>query len=186
MGAVTFVTGGRRSGKSAYAQRLAESMEAPRLYIATCPVIDEETRERVEAHKKAREGRGWETLEETVDLAGAIRGSAGHKTVLVECVTLWVNNLMYEAEQKHEEFVEGDAERAVKEVLEACGEIGADVVFVSNEIGWGIVPENELARRFSDVAGKVNQAIAKKAGTAIMVVSGMPVRIKTGGNNGVD
>lgn len=186
MGEVIFVTGGRRSGKSAYAQRLAEGMDTPRLYIATCPLIDEETRARVEAHKKARQGRGWETLEETADLAGAIRKAAGYKTVLVECVTLWLNNLIYEAGRRKEEFAEGDAEAAVKEVLDACGEIDANIVFVSNEIGWGIVPDNELARRFSDIAGKVNQAIASRAAAATLVVSGLPVEIKTGGNNGID
>ena len=98
MAEIVLVTGGCRSGKSAYAQQLAESLPPRRLYVATCPVTDDEMRRRIEEHREARADRGWETVEEQLDLAGVFRRHAEHNVLLVDCVTLWINNLMYHAE----------------------------------------------------------------------------------------
>ena len=100
MARIVLVTGGCRSGKSAYAQQLAESLPPTRLYVATCPVTDDEMRRRIEQHRQARRDRGWETVEEQLDLAGVFRRHAEHNVLLVDCVTLWVNNLMYHAERE--------------------------------------------------------------------------------------
>ena len=99
MAKIILITGGSRSGKSAYAQRLAEALPGPRAYVATCPVIDTETAERVKLHREARSASSWETIEEPVDLAGAIGRAATYRVLLVDCLTLWVNNLLYEAER---------------------------------------------------------------------------------------
>ena len=176
MGDIIFVTGGRRSGKSVFAQKMAERMNVPRVYIATCPVMDDEMRARVEAHRHAREGKGWKTVEEPVNLARAIM-DVGAGVALVECVTLWVNNLMYERERNGGELTETSAEKLIGETLDVCGKIETDVIFVTNEVGWGIVPDNKAARRFTDIAGKVNQAIASASDEAYLIVSGVPLKL---------
>ena len=178
MGRIVFVTGGRRSGKSAYAQKLAESFNEPKLYVATCPVIDEEIKTRIEHHKKDREGAGWDTKEETLDIAGVIRESNGYKTILVECLTLWINNIMFEAGKNGEEVTELRISELAQEVLAECGKSDSTVIFVSNEVGLGIIPENRLARNFSDIAGRVNQIIAREADQAVMMASGLPIILK--------
>ncbi len=178
MGRITLVTGGRRSGKSAYAQRYAESLEKPRTYIATCPVIDNEMKARVEEHKTNRVNKGWVTIEETVDLAGAIIKAAPGGTLLIECVTLWLSNLMYKSEKEKEDFTESHALKLTGEALTVCRKVDSDIIFVTNEIGWGVIPDNPMARKFSDIAGKVNQLIACEADAAILIVSGFPVELK--------
>lgn len=178
MGRIVFITGGRRSGKSAYALKLAESLEKPALFIATCPIIDEETRERIEKHKKEREGANWDTIEETVDIARVIRESNGYKTILVECLTLWINNLIFEEEHTGERMTERKASELIREVLDECRKADSTVIFVSNEVGLGIVPENRLSRRFGDMAGRVNQLIAQEADQAVMIASGLPIILK--------
>lgn len=178
MGRIVFVTGGRRSGKSTYAQKLAESYDPPMLYIATCPVIDEEIKTRIENHKKEREGAGWDTKEETLDIAGVIREAGGYKTILVECLTLWINNVMFEAGKNGEEVTELKISEMAREVLVECGKLDSTLIFVSNEVGLGIIPDNRLARDFSDIAGRVNQIIAREADQAVMMVSGLPIILK--------
>ena len=100
MAEIILITGGSRSGKSAFAQKTAEALPGPRAYIATCPVIDPETEKRIRKHREARRGKGWETIEETVDLAGAIRRAVTCRVLLVDCLTLWINNLLHEAEKR--------------------------------------------------------------------------------------
>src|SRR5271157_1237454 len=97
MAKIIFITGGGRSGKSAYGQRIAESISGARTYIATCPVIDKEMEDRIRKHKETRKPASWQTLEELTDLTGALQRSRGGEVILVDCLTLWVNNLMYEA-----------------------------------------------------------------------------------------
>jgi adenosylcobinamide kinase/adenosylcobinamide-phosphate guanylyltransferase len=172
------ITGGSRSGKSAHAQRLAESLPGPRAYLATCPVIDAETAERVRRHREARRASHWETIEEPLDLAGAIGRAAAFRVLLVDCLTLWVNNLLYEAGRRGEQFTEEDAERRCRELIAACDAFPGTVIFVTNEVGMGIVPEHEAARRFRDCAGRVNQALAAAAAEVSLLVSGIPLRLK--------
>lgn len=177
MGRVVLVTGGSRSGKSAFAQNLAEHVPGARTYIATCPLLDDEMRERARKHRDARQSHGWTTVEETNDLAQALqRAPAG--TVLVECLTLWVNNLMYEAEQDGRTWSEPDMSTRALTVLAACRERQGTSVLVTNEVGWGIVPENALARRFRDIAGRCNQTVAADADEVWLVVCGQPLKIK--------
>ncbi|HET6491239.1 MAG TPA: bifunctional adenosylcobinamide kinase/adenosylcobinamide-phosphate guanylyltransferase [Syntrophales bacterium] len=177
MARVILVTGGGRSGKSTFAQKLAESIAGSRAYIATCPVIDDETAERVRKHREARKAGRWETIEEPLALADALQQD-GHDTCLVDCLTLWVNNVVYEAEKEGRDVTEDDVTRLCDEVLEACRRRAGTVIFVTNEVGMGIIPENPLARRYRDLAGRCNQAIARQAETVILMVSGIPVAIK--------
>ena len=102
MKGIHLITGGSRSGKSAYAQMLAEALPGPRAYVATCPIIDAETAERVKRHQEARGAAAWETIEEPIDLAGAIGRAVAYRVLLVDCLTLWINNLLYDAEQRGE------------------------------------------------------------------------------------
>jgi adenosylcobinamide kinase/adenosylcobinamide-phosphate guanylyltransferase len=178
MKGIHLVTGGSRSGKSAYAQALAEALPGPRAYIATCPIIDAETAERVKRHRKARDVAAWETIEEPVDLAGAIGGAAAYRVLLVDCLTLWVNNLLYEAEQRGETFTEEAMAERSRELIAACRAFPGTVIFVTNELGMGIVPADEATRRFRDCAGRCNQLIAAAAAEVTLAVSGIPLRLK--------
>jgi adenosylcobinamide kinase / adenosylcobinamide-phosphate guanylyltransferase len=178
MADIYLITGGSRSGKSAYAQKLAEALPGPRAYVATCPVIDAETEERVKRHREARSRSAWETIEEPVDPAGAIRRAAAYRILLVDCLTLWVNNLLYEAERRGEVFTEEAMAVRCRELIDACGAFPGTVVFVTNELGMGIIPANEAVRRFRDCAGRCNQMIAAAAAEVTFVVSGIPLRLK--------
>lgn len=178
MAELILITGGSRSGKSAFAERTAEALPGPRAYIATSPAIDPEMEGRIRKHREARRGKGWETIEETVDLAGVIRRMGACRVLLVDCLTLWINNLLYAAEKRGERFTEEDAVGRCRELTDACGAFGGTVIFVTNELGMGIVPDNETARRFRDIAGRCNQEIAAAAGTVTLVVSGIPLHLK--------
>lgn len=178
MGDIILITGGSRSGKSALAQKRAEELPGPRAYVATCPVIDPEMEARIRKHREARHGKGWETIEETVDLAGVIRRAGECRLLLVDCLTLWINNLLYEAERRGERFTEETAAERCRELIAAATAFPGTVIFVTNELGMGIIPENETARRFRDVAGRCNQEIAAAAQTVTLVVSGIPLELK--------
>ncbi len=181
MAEIILVTGGSRSGKSAYAQKLAEALPGPRAYVATCPVIDPEMEIRVKKHREARSSADWVTIEETLDLAGAIGRAAAYRVILVDCLTLWVNNLLYEAGGRGAAFTEEEAAACGREVIDACGPLPGTVIFVTNELGMGIIPDNEPARRFRDCAGRMNQLIAAAAQTVTLVVAGIPLLLKSGG-----
>ena len=179
MARVILITGGCRSGKSRHAMTLAESLGGRRAYVATCPVMeDAEMGERIARHQRERAHRGWETIEEAAELAGALREARGFEVVLVDCVTLWVNNLMYGAEERGEGFDEDAMERRCEEVLGASREREGTVIFVTNEVGMGIVPENALARRFRDLVGRCNQVIAAGADAVTLVSCGIPLQLK--------
>lgn len=180
MARVILVTGGSRSGKSSFAQNRAQGLPGPRLFVATCPVLDEEMRARINRHKALRTGQGWDTIEEEIDLPRTIREAQTHPTLLVDCLTLWVNNLMYRAEQSHQEMTESHMESRCLEVLAACLEHPGTVIFVTNEVGWGIVPANALARRYRDLAGRCNQTIAAGADEVVLVVCGIATYLKKG------
>ena len=120
MAEIILVVGGCRSGKSAYAQALAESLPAGRVFVATCPVIDDEMRRRVEHHRAARRDRGWETIEEPIDLAGVLRRSDQAGVLLVDCITLWINNLMYAADRDGRPLDETHVADHCRAVLDAA------------------------------------------------------------------
>jgi adenosylcobinamide kinase/adenosylcobinamide-phosphate guanylyltransferase len=176
---LALVTGGCRSGKSAYAQQWAESLPLPRLYIATCPVTDDEMRYRIEMHRHARCDRGWETIEEQTDLAGVLGRHVEPSAILVDCVTLWVNNLMYFAQREGREFGEAEMVERCRHVLDACRKVHGTVIFVTNEVGLGIVPATPEGRRYRDLIGRANQTIAAQADAVILVSCGIPLPLKS-------
>ena len=178
MAHITLVTGGCRSGKSAFAQHLAESLTGSRLFLATCPVEDEEMRQRVERHRQARSTGQWQTLEEPLDVQKALAGASLNTIVLVDCLTLWVSNLMYRAEQDGSTLQEDEMAHFCKEVLDAAKRHSGNIIFVTNEVGLGIVPENAVARRFRDLVGCCNQCIAATADTVTLVACGIPLQLK--------
>ena len=178
MARIVLVTGGCRSGKSAYAQQMAESLPPTRLYVATGLATDEEMRQRIEQHRRARRDRGWETLEEQLDLAGVFRRHAEHDVLLVDCVTLWINNLMYDADREARQITEADVAGQCGQALDAACARRGTVIFVTNEVGMGVVPENALARRYRDLVGRANQIIAAGADAVTLVCCGIPFHMK--------
>ena len=178
MARTILITGGGRSGKSIYAQRIAESIPGDRAYIATCPVVDKEMEERIRKHREARRAGNWQTIEETTDLAAALTRTMGSQVILIDCLTLWVNNLMYQSELQKKEMGEEEIVERCRNILGVCDAISGTVIFVTNEIGMGIVPDNALSRRYLDLAGRCNQVMAGHADAVIFMVSGLPLRIK--------
>ena len=175
---ITLITGGSRSGKSAFAQRQAEKIDGPRLFIATCPRIDPEMDERIRRHQQDREGPGWRTAEVPLRLAEELERTPAGTTVLIDCLTLWINNLMYEAEQEEREITEDRISALAEELGRAACNHQGRVFLVTNEVGQGIVPDNPLIRRYRDLVGRCNQVIAACADQVFLVSCGIPLRIK--------
>lgn len=186
---IILITGGERSGKSTYAERLALSLSLRPVYLATARIWDEEFRRRVE-HHRARRGPQWTNIEEEKRLS---RHDLGGRVVLVDCVTLWATNYFFDLQppaantdggaNERAQALEG--ERHVARTLEALEEEfdrftrpEATYIFVSNEIGWGGVPANGLQRRFTDLLGWFNQFVAGRADEVTLMVSGLPLKIK--------
>ena len=163
---VVLVLGGARSGKSAFAEGLVREAGSERTYIATGRAWDDEMRERIERHREDR-GADWTTVEEPDDLVGALERSRG--AVLVDCLTLWVTNLM---------MAEAEVERRSADFVEALPRLQRTVVLVSNEVGLGIVPMDAMSRAFRDHAGRLHQRIAAVADEVFFVTAGLPQRLK--------
>lgn len=167
--AVTLVLGGARSGKSAFAEGLVEQASGSRLYLATGQAWDDEMRARIATHQDRR-GSGWETVEAPVDLTQALAQNArADRPVLVDCLTLWVTNLM---------LGEHDIDAAFDRLVKTLPGLKGPVVFVSNEVGLGIVPDNAMARAFRDHAGRLHQTIAGLADEVYFVAAGLPLKMK--------
>lgn len=168
-GKITLVLGGARSGKSSFAQSLAEDETGDLIYIATAQAFDAEMAERIARHRSDR-GPRWQTVECPLGLADAIAEHQGDgKTILVDCLTLWLSNLM---------LGEHDIAAVGSGLIASLKSSPTEVILVSNEVGQGIVPDNELARRFRDEAGWFNQAAARAATTVWFVTAGLPQRLK--------
>ena len=178
MSEIILITGGARSGKSALAQQLGEARPAPRIYLATCPVLDDELRERIRRHREARGAGQWQTIEETLDVAGVIRRENTVGVILVECLTLWINNLLHQAHSEARAFIETDLDIALTRVLEEARRRVGTTILVTNEVGFGIIPENPLARRYRDLVGRCNQRVARDADQVVLMVCGLPVYLK--------
>ena len=163
------ILGGARSGKSAYAESLADGWQGPRIFIATAQAHDEEMAERIKTHR-LRRGEDWITLGALLDLSGALRGAAAQDSfILVDCLTLWLTNVI---------LAEEDCEREVSDLLNALTDVPGTIVLVSNEVGSGIVPGNELARTFRDAAGKANQRVAQAVDEVVLMTAGLPIVLK--------
>lgn len=163
----TLVLGGARSGKSSYAQALLG--EGPAVYVATGQPRDAEMAERIAQHRRDRPA-GWHTLEEPLDLASALpRAAAEGGAVLIDCLTLWLSNLLEAGRDPHLE---------TGRLLAAMETIPAPVVLVSNELGLGLVPENAAARAFRDAHGRMNQAVAAACRRVVFVAAGLPLILK--------
>jgi adenosylcobinamide kinase/adenosylcobinamide-phosphate guanylyltransferase len=167
-----FITGGARSGKSSFAERLAAGVQGRRAYVATAQALDEEMAARIAKHRIDR-GDSWDTYEEPLAVAELLRKfSARYEVVLLDCLTLWLSNIM-----AHTETDTAATERS-EELLAAVREYHGTCIVVSNEVGLGIVPDNALARRFRDLAGLVNQKMAHAADEVYFTAAGIPIRIK--------
>ena len=163
------VLGGARSGKSAYAKSLAEASSNERLYLATAAPGDEEMAARIARHQADR-GEGWTTLEEPLDITAALLTHAGAgRVAVVDCLTLWLSNLMLAGR---------DPGPAVTALAEAVGGLAGSVVFVSNEVGMGLVPDNKLGREFRDWQGQANREIGAACEVVMFVAAGFPLQLK--------
>jgi len=165
---LTLVLGGARSGKSRYAETLMAALPPPWVYVATAQAGDAEMAERIAAHR-LRRGRDWQTIEVPHQLTAALEGVAAGAPVLVDCLTLWLSNRM---------LADADLEADIVRLEAALDGRRGPVVLVSNEVGFGIVPDNALARRFRDLQGRLNQRLAARAGRVVLVVAGLPVVVK--------
>jgi adenosylcobinamide kinase / adenosylcobinamide-phosphate guanylyltransferase len=177
MAHIVFITGGARSGKSRFAEKRALEFGDSLGYLATAQMLDDEMNERVRVHRERR-GAEWHTIEEPIHLSQAlVRCDGRFQAILVDCVTLWLSNLLFayeESEGSCEERIQEDVQR-LKSTLHG---MVTPVILVSNEVGQGIVPDNRLARMFRDIAGMTNQVLAAAADEVHVVISGIPLRLK--------
>ena len=165
----TLVLGGARSGKSRFAEKLAAESGLQQIYIATAQTWDDEMRQRVATHVERR-GDAWTTVEEPLNLVEALKSSCSPGAfVLVDCLTLWLTNIM---------LAERDIAEESAELLSVIRGLPGPCALVSNEVGYGIVPENALARRFRDEAGLLNQRLAEVCGHVVLVAAGLPLTLK--------
>ena len=169
---IYFITGGARSGKSAFAEKIAAGINGRRAYLATAQALDAEMVARIEHHRQRR-GSAWDTFEEPLAVAELLDKLSGrYDVVLLDCLTLWLSNVM--ARSDEDDAVTRQADLLVGSVRSMQG----TCIVVSNEVGLGIVPDNALARRFRDLAGFVNQKVAQAADAAYLLTSGLPMKIK--------
>ncbi|MGD0724538.1 MAG: bifunctional adenosylcobinamide kinase/adenosylcobinamide-phosphate guanylyltransferase [Spirochaetia bacterium] len=199
------VTGGSRSGKSGFALELARRFEGPRIFLATAQPFDEEMARRIAAHQRDRPA-GWELREEPVRVPEALAGALqSARTVIVDCVTVWIANLLLGDDSFDEGSAATHAGELVSQVRAAepaeygvlaervlpyggakSAEYGGAVIVVTNEVGSGIVPDNAISRRFRDCAGRANQVIAREADELYFMVAGIPMRMKPRGKAGTN
>ena len=165
---LTLVLGGARSGKSRHAQILAMATPPPWVYIATAQALDEEMSERIAKHKAER-GKGWSTIEEPIELARAVAEAPAQAPLVIDCVTLWVSNLMLGGR---------DVDAAMAEFVKSLDGRKGPTIVVSNEVGAGLVPETALGRAFRDQAGLANQQLAVSADDVLFMVAGLAMKLK--------
>ncbi|MBL1421978.1 MAG: bifunctional adenosylcobinamide kinase/adenosylcobinamide-phosphate guanylyltransferase [Alphaproteobacteria bacterium] len=168
------ILGGARSGKSLFAENLAQDLHSKQLktakliYIATSPRIDDEMDDRIAAHK-ARRNDVWQVVEEPINIADIVKTSQAETTILIDCLTLWINNLIYRNLNVETHF---------ETLCQAVETASANVIIVSNELGMGLVPEDKLSREFRDYQGKLNQLIAQKVDKVAFMVAGLPLWVR--------
>jgi adenosyl cobinamide kinase/adenosyl cobinamide phosphate guanylyltransferase len=170
-GRVVFVVGGASSGKSRFSCQLAQEWGEDVAYIATSIPLDDEMRTKIEEHKKRRP-KGWKTVEEPYDLKGVLAEVVDRGILVVDCLTLYISNLLLKGVDKDDILDE------VREFLLLLKKEGKRAVIVSNEVGWGVVPENPLGRRFRELAGYVNQVVQEMSDEVYLMVAGRGIKIK--------
>ena len=164
------VLGCARSGKSTWAESVVRRFDPPYVYIATAQALDDEMTLRIKRHRERREG-SWETIESPIDLSGALKSLGSlRKPVLLDCITLWLSNLLCSDGVQVESAIDG--------VCEAIETVDYPLVVVSNETGGGIVPDNPLAREFRDLSGLTNQRLARICASVFLITAGLPLRLK--------
>jgi adenosylcobinamide kinase/adenosylcobinamide-phosphate guanylyltransferase len=164
-----FVLGGARSGKSRYAQSRAESVDGSAIFVATAEAYDDEMHDRIARHQADRDHR-WRTVDAPIDLPATIRSlSAPAHILLVDCLTLWLSNLL---------LTDADIAAAGAQLIQSITGFEGHLILVANEVGLGIVPDNALARRFRDEAGRLNQSVAAIADEVMLITAGLPLRLK--------
>ena len=184
----TLIVGGARGGKSRFAQELAEKTGEAVLFVATAEAGDEEMRQRIEKHRKSRPA-SWRTLEATSNLASRIgREIGGERVVLIDCITLLVSNILggsspRDGEQADEGFIEEKVTAEIRELIEFIDQTDARFIIVSNEVGLGLVPANQLSRFYRDILGRANQLLAQHADEVYLMVCGLPMPLKTPGQS---
>ncbi len=167
MASVHLVLGGARSGKSRHALAAGSRLQGPHIFIATAQAYDSEMTERIQKHREERDGH-WRTVESPIGLAHTIASLDGG-TILIDCCTLWLSNVM---------LAERDISSETAALIDSIASATSNVVLVSNEVGSGIVPETKLGRDFRDEQGRLNQRLAEIADTVELVVAGIPLRLK--------
>lgn len=173
MGSITLITGGVRSGKSAYALSCTDKYQEIKAFFATAVPFDDEMSERVKNHQIER-GNRFLTIEEPYDLAKAVLElNISIKIVIVDCLTVWLGNLFFKYENDLD-FINN----AIDEFIKSLSRSHADFYLVTNEVGWGIVPDNKMSRCFRDLNGLMNQKIASFAETVILCACGIPIKMK--------
>lgn len=185
MGKIIYITGGARSGKSSFGEKLAKSFDKNKIYIATSKIWDEEMQDRVEKHKIQR-GTDWITLEAHRDLDKVLEEYQSQEfVVLLDCVTNMVSNLMLSEERdwdniniKDVNSIEKDIQTEIEKLISFAKSFKGTTILVSNELGMGLVPAYPLGRYFRDIAGRINQYLAKESDEAYLIVSGMEVKLK--------
>jgi adenosylcobinamide kinase/adenosylcobinamide-phosphate guanylyltransferase len=171
---VALILGGARSGKSRYGLGLAARLPSPRLFVATCEPRDPEMEARIAAHQRER-GSDWVTMETPLKLVETLAGvQEGYGVILVDCLTMWVSNLL------QADPATGSIQTAAERLIETLAKTATPTILISNEVGWGIVPDNPLAREFRDQAGWLHQRLAQVADLVVLVVAGMPLFVKAG------
>jgi adenosylcobinamide kinase/adenosylcobinamide-phosphate guanylyltransferase len=165
---LTLVLGGARSGKSRYAESVITALPPPWIYVATAEAGDDEMAQRIAQHR-AQRGQGWQTIEAAHDLALPLETTPAGAPVLIDCLTLWLTNRM---------LANADVDAEIRRLEETLDQRSGPVVLVSNEVGFGIVPDNALARRFRDLQGRLNQRIAARADRVVLMVAGLPLIVK--------
>jgi adenosylcobinamide kinase / adenosylcobinamide-phosphate guanylyltransferase len=172
------VTGGARSGKSDYAQTRAELLSGHHCFIATCPVVDSEMDDRITRHRADRDETIWQTIEEEINPVDVLKTLKPDTVCLIDCLTLWVNNLMYHADQANIVFGEDEMAARALELCKSAKDFSGTLICVTNEIGMGVVPDNLEARRYRDLIGRSNRIIADAADEVILVSCGIPLFLK--------
>jgi adenosylcobinamide kinase/adenosylcobinamide-phosphate guanylyltransferase len=176
---ITLITGGARSGKSRLAQELARKSGGAVLFVATAEAGDEEMKQRIESHRKGRPS-SWKTLEVTTHIGSQITRNIGQaRTVIIDCITLLINNVFQQHDEKADaSLLEKAVTAEIKELLDSIDHSNVHFIIVTNEVGLGIIPADRVSRLYRDLLGKANQMLAEHADEVYLMVAGIPVAVK--------